>query len=969
MKKLYFFEKLRKKNAFVLCFLFFVLVMPSMRSQAPGCPNVYAGEDVELDCETECTDLTATFLDTGATTSYIVESIPYDPPFPFTGLSNQVSVGADDVWSSAITLPFEFSYFGVNYSQVFIGSNGIISFNSQVPGGFCDWVLDAGELIPNSNIHQNAIMLFHDMDPRWGNAEIGYEVLGEYPCRTLVVSFANVHYYNFLNPTNGAISTFQMVLYETTNAIEFYVQSKPNPHNYITDPINGGVAVLGIQNNGGSQGYTPPGRNTSVWEAFDEAWRFSPNGSSIVDFAWLDEDDVIIGTTTTIEVCPTEEVTVYTARATYNLPTGDTIVVTDEVVVTSCVMVEPDCLRVDFIEDFSTGTGRHQTPYTDYNFQGVGQIDDGMYAISNTNLGPWDLNSGWHVGMEDHTPEDVDGMMLFVNADFDPGEFYRRTISLFPNIDYTFSAWITTVYDTDTNICAGTGNPSNVIFRIEDLDGNIIAETVTGDIPNGPDPNWQEFTVSFNTGDFTDVQVVLINNSIGGCGNDLALDDIAVYFQGDLPHAVAPEDLTQCDPSGETSVFDLTSQIPTILDGQNPDDFNVSFHLTEASASTNTNPISPEDAYTNTSNPQTIWVRVEKAELPSCFVIVNFDLIVTQGIEITTELPEMVEICEGDEFPSLDATPTNPDIDLELVTYEWYLEGLLISEEPVLTPSQAGVYTVIVTYDGCSTATFEIAVIVREKPLLDLGEDQLFCEGDSFEIIPFIEGAGDDITYLWNTGATTPTLVVSESGTYTLEISDGICTVSDSVQITFSSFPEVDLEELIYACPQENITLTAQTSAENATFTWYLNGGVLEGQTSNTITLTVDQTIVNTAMYILVEVNSNGCITTAESEITAYPSNPNCIITQGLSPDDTLGYNDFLDLSFLASRTGIANVQIMNRHGRLVYEKDNYVKEWRGQSTEGELLPTGTYYYVINLAGNDPVYGTQVTGWIYVNRK
>lgn len=969
MKKLYFFEKLRNKNFIALCFLFFVFATTSIWSQAPGCPNVYAGEDVELDCETECTNLTATFLDTGATTSYSVEAIPYNPPFPFTGLSNQVSVGADDVWSSAIPLPFDFSFFGANYSQVFIGSNGIISFNNQTPGGFCDWTLGAGELIPNAGIHQNAIMLFHDIDPRWGNAEIGYEVLGEYPCRTLVVSFANVHYYNASDPTNGAISTFQMVLYETTNTIEFYVQSKPDPHNFMSSPINGGLAVLGIQNNGGSQGYTPPGRNTSVWEAFDEAWRFSPNGSSIVDFAWLDQDDVIIGTTTTIEVCPTEEVTVYTARATYNLPTGDTIVVTDDVVVTSCVMVEPDCLRVDFIEDFSTGTGRHETPYTDYTFQGVGQIDDGMYAISNTNLGTWDLNSGWHVEMEDHTPDDVDGMMLFVNADFDPGEFYRRTISLFPNIDYTFSAWITTVYDTDTNICQGTGNPSNVIFRIEDVDGNIIAETVTGDIPNGPEPNWQEFTVSFNTGEFTDVQVVLINNSIGGCGNDLALDDIAVYYEGDLPHAVAPEDMSQCDPSGETSVFDLTSQIPTILDGQNPDDFNVSFHLTEENASTNTNPITPADAYTNTSNPQTIWVRVEKAELSSCFVIVSFDLIVTLGIEITTNLPEMIELCEGDEFPSLDATPTNPDIDLDLVTYAWYLDDVLISEEAVLTPSQAGVYTVIITHDDCSTATFEIAVVVQEKPILDLGEDQVFCEGESYEIIPFIEGGTDDITYLWNTGATTPTLIVTESGTYTLEITDGLCTVSDSVQITFSTYPEVVLEELIYACPQENITLTALTSAENATFTWYLNGGVLEGETSNTITLTADQNIVNTSMYILVEVNSNGCISSAESEIRAYPTNPKCIITQGLSPDDTGGFNDFLDLTFLSNRSGIANVQIMNRHGRLVYEKDNYINEWRGQSTEGELLPTGTYYYVISFATEDSQYGNQKTGWIYINRK
>src|SRR5690606_7715663 len=86
----------------------FLLLSFSSFAQGPGCPNVNAGDDVELDCGEPCTDLTASFLDTGETTSYAVSSIPYDPPFPFTGLPNPISVNVDDVWSEVINLPFDF---------------------------------------------------------------------------------------------------------------------------------------------------------------------------------------------------------------------------------------------------------------------------------------------------------------------------------------------------------------------------------------------------------------------------------------------------------------------------------------------------------------------------------------------------------------------------------------------------------------------------------------------------------------------------------------------------------------------------------------------------------------------------------------------------------------------------------------------------------------------------------------------
>ncbi len=504
------------------------------------------------------------------------------------------------------------------YSNFLVGSNGVITFDTvnNPPGGFCPWSFSAS--IPSPSLISGSINgAYMDIDPSIaGSGIINFAFFGEAPCRTLVVNFPNIRYFG--GACTGLSMTSQIVIYETTNVIEVYMGERPSGCSW-----NNGNAVIGVQNVGGTQGITPPGRNTGDWAAFEEAWRFTPSGTSNVDFVWLDEDGIIVGNTPTIEVCPLVD-TIYTAQATYTLCNGDVIVETDSVAVTVCEITEPDCIQIDFLEDFGTGIGRFETPFTNYTFQPDGQIDDGQYAISNSSNG---LNTGWHLDMQDHTGNE-NGMMIFVNADFDPGEFYRRTITLEPNLDYTFRAWITTVYDTDTQICPNGGIPANVIFRIEDLGGNTIEQTVTGDIPNGPEPNWQEYLINFNSLNNTEIQLVLVNNSIGGCGNDLAIDDISLTYTADTPVIVTPDDMIQCDVTGTTSIFDLTSQIPSILDGQDPDDFEVSFHLTELDAQTGNNAIVNPESYENSSNPETIFVRVQRANQPSCYSIVNFDLIV-----------------------------------------------------------------------------------------------------------------------------------------------------------------------------------------------------------------------------------------------------------------------------------------------------------------------------------------------------
>src|SRR5690606_5253967 len=96
-----------------------------------------------------------------------------------------------------------------------------------------------------------------------------------------------------------------------------------------------------------------------VWEATNEAWRFNPDGNSIVDIVWLDSEGTIVGNTPTVTVCPTGD-EIYTAQVTYTQCNGNEIVLTDDVNVTTSaaftVDLGPDvttCANEDVVLDAS----------------------------------------------------------------------------------------------------------------------------------------------------------------------------------------------------------------------------------------------------------------------------------------------------------------------------------------------------------------------------------------------------------------------------------------------------------------------------------------------------------------------------------------------------------------------------------------------------------------------------------------
>ena len=82
-----------------------------------------------------------------------------------------------------------------------------------------------------------------------------------------------------------------------------------------------------------------------------------------------------------------------------------------------------------FIEDFGTGLGRVTHPYTNQTFNGAGGMNPNDYVVTNTSTG---LNGGWHQGMEDNTPGDTNGRMIFfdVSEDINQIELYRRDFTV-----------------------------------------------------------------------------------------------------------------------------------------------------------------------------------------------------------------------------------------------------------------------------------------------------------------------------------------------------------------------------------------------------------------------------------------------------------------------------------------------------------------------------------------------------------
>jgi hypothetical protein len=172
--------------------------------------------------------------------------------------SGTVVSSSDDVTHGPFNIGFTFSYFGNNYTQFYIGSNGWIGFSSGQTTGY------TAQFIPNSGSPTNAILAdWEDLFP--GSSNIRYTTTGTSPNRQLIVSFNAVPHYG----CRSNLHTFQFILYETSNVIDI---------NYSSKPLCGSNnATAGLIATSYLTAVPVGGKNASNWSVTNYSVRFTPS--------------------------------------------------------------------------------------------------------------------------------------------------------------------------------------------------------------------------------------------------------------------------------------------------------------------------------------------------------------------------------------------------------------------------------------------------------------------------------------------------------------------------------------------------------------------------------------------------------------------------------------------------------------------------------------------------------------------
>ena len=206
--------------------------------------------------------------------------------------------------------------------------------------------------------------------------------------------------------------------------------------------------------------------------------------------------------------------------------------------------------------DFGTGVSVNGSPLeigaTSYGYTPMtcNSPNDGQYSIINTT----DCNGSGgaiynaFVVTEDHTPGDINGYMMLVNASFNPDIALERTVTgLCENTEYEFSLWV-------NNVQTQAPIKPNLTFLI-----NGVGLHNTGDITAG---GWQKVGFTFFTGTNTTSTFSIRNNAPGGWGNDWAIDDVFVGICQPEIIAEAPADRCEgaINQTLEFTVNDVSEQ-------------------------------------------------------------------------------------------------------------------------------------------------------------------------------------------------------------------------------------------------------------------------------------------------------------------------------------------------------------------------------------------------------------------------
>lgn len=578
---------------------------------------------------------------------------------------------------------------------------------------------------------------------------------------------------------------------------------------------------------------------------------------------------------------------------------------------------------------------------TSYNYYAGDCPADGSYTVRNNTTNCFGFS--WHSLSADHTG-DANGYFMLVNASIQPNAFYIDTVKgLCTNTTFEFASWVMNVIRSSA--CSGNTIPPNLTFTIEKTDGMVLQTYNSGNIFAGQTPTWKQYGFFFTTpAGVSDIVLRIFNNSSGGCGNDLALDDITFRPCGPLitPSIVGSPLTTVSICEGTARAFTFSTIISSGFS-------NPSFQWQESLDGVNWSDI--PGAITNTFTKNFIATtaagnykyRLSAAESGNmssvkCRVVSGVLTINVAANPVTTTSSNTPVCQEG----TLNLTATGG------TDFQWSGPGNFSSttNPAAINNAQAAnagkYYVVVKNVAGCPHLD-SVSVVINAKPVATTTfATTTICSGKSVQL-----SSGGGSGYKWIPATSLSSDIIFDplasprnTTQYMVIVSNQVgCADSAYVDVTVIEKPTANAGPDKFCIAGSPAQLNGTASGQDVTYSWspplYID---------DIFSLTPTVSVPVGMDYLLTVVSNAGCGSdTNSTHIYFYKD---LFIPTAFTPNND-GKNDAWNIPAINVFSDF-EITVFNRYGQIVFHAKNNYQPWDGKY-KGLPQPAGVYIYMINL--------------------
>ncbi|MFK7748268.1 MAG: T9SS type B sorting domain-containing protein [Kordia sp.] len=403
-------------------------------------------------------------------------------------------------------------------------------------------------------------------------------------------------------------------------------------------------------------------------------------------------------------------------------------------------------------------------------------------------------------------------------------------------------------------------------------------------------------------------------------------------------------DVDENDTDG-LSVFNLQEAITIIEEDNGNDNIDVAFFESMNDAQMNENGIT-NDFYANTVNNQILYARV--FSYIDCFAITQVRLSVSEGSNLGVY--STIDVCEvGDTNISISQIETIIGDDFPSATISIHSTR----DEALLLENQLTNFSFIdatttdelffrVSYGSNCGFIGSILLNIVAQPTLEDQQAFLCSDVGSAVELSFDESFS---SYAWSTNETTPSIMVTEVGTYAVVVTNS-AGCEKEINYVVTAEPPLTIDRIDVHDFQDvntvQILLTSDSNPENISYS--VNGGNSFSESNEFVNLFP-------GVYDIV-VRRGEC--SAATETILVGGFPKFFTPNGDNVNDTW---QLLQKEYYPNAT----IELYDRYGKNL----NYIKadsEWDG-TYKGISLPSGDYWYKLTLES-----GRVVTGNVTLKR-